>query len=154
MAIAALAISVIALLLSGASVWYARTVTHIEKRRHHVEQTPSLIVNPGYDFEDTENQHLAPVDITSTTSFALRDVVISAVLDRPDKNAILNVDAESRHIDAIAQGETVTIQVLLAYAGGRTSTGVLRFHVHNKPGDEWILEYELEFPHSPTATYL
>ena len=157
MAIAAFVISVLALLASGGSVWYARTqsvhagtVAEIETHRSHVERTPTVIAQPAYEHDDDSNQHLAPVDVRNTTSFALHRVTISAIADRMDKRAIINVAEESRYIDVIPPGDSTRINVWLAYAGERSETGLLRFIVHDKSGDRWTLEVEIEFPYSIT----
>jgi len=165
-AVAALIISVLALLASGASVLYARrqaihagAVAAIEMQRSHAELTPLLTLRPDREYHDDPNAHDTSINITNGASFSLQRISARAITDRPDKHAIIAIansnndwvsDESVLVLDRLDPGQTRSFKVVLAWDGERSQSGVLSLEVHDAAGESWIIEAELEFPSSPT----
>ena len=168
MSVAALIISILALLASAASVVYIRRqaihasqAVTIEKDRRRAERTPTLVVRPEEKTHDDPNEHEATINVTNTAPFALQNITAQAVTDRPGKYAILAVNTGGGRthraplpIEALAPGQTTIFNVLLAHEGARSKAGIVLLTVHDASGDEWVIEAELGFPHSPRSFFI
>jgi hypothetical protein len=164
--VSAFVLSVVAVTISGLSVWYVRqqtdsqkAVEKIERRRHHAERTPKLTAKPVNTSHDNMNEHLALVNLTNEAAFDLRRVTAQAVLDRPGQTAIIAISTSGGErttdpvlvVGLLRSGATAGFGVVLGAEKSRTKGGVVRLIVEDVEGDSWPVELDMDFPYSPKA---
>jgi len=155
MAIAALILSVVAVLVAGASAWWTRKqanaaadVRDTDADRRHAERSPRFSVATS---RSGDTGHTVPIRIEHNAVFDVFDVRVSvispgALLSTYDVDTGLQSDEQPLGIDPLPQGHAAEMRLLINRALHRSSTSRLLIKSRDgRDGPEWSDVVEVDY---------